>query len=147
MPSERRFWNAVVFHSLTLQGIYGREMFETWYKMTSLIQSGVDISTCHHHHFPFQQFKEAIELASPATLERSCGFCYVVILSEIEGSLTMSQSEIEIPRLRFAALGRQRRESELPQLRRPFFVALKLEHHAADMLVILMPLQKAQAFL
>jgi threonine 3-dehydrogenase len=53
----------VVFHSLTLRGIYGREMFETWYKMTSLIQSGVDISPVITHHSPFQQFKEAIELA------------------------------------------------------------------------------------
>src|SRR6266513_1087477 len=53
----------VVIHSLRLQGIYGREMFETWYKMTSLIQSGVDISPVITHRFPFQQFKEAIELA------------------------------------------------------------------------------------
>ena len=64
MPSTASIdWNVVVFHSLTLQGIYGREMFETWYKMTSLIQSGVDISPVITHHFPFQQFKEAIELA------------------------------------------------------------------------------------
>ena len=64
MPSTASIdWNVVVFHSLTLRGIYGREMFETWYKMTSLIQSGVDISPVITHHFPFQQFKEAIELA------------------------------------------------------------------------------------
>jgi len=64
MPSTASIdWNVVVFHSLTLQGIYGREMFETWYKMTSLIQSGVDISPVITHHFPFQQFTEAIELA------------------------------------------------------------------------------------
>ena len=64
MPSTASIdWNVVVFHSLTLQGIYGREMFETWYKMTSLIQSGVDISPVITHHFPFQQFKEAVELA------------------------------------------------------------------------------------
>src|SRR5438874_1800912 len=64
MPSTAAIdWNVVVFHSLTLQGIYGREMFETWYKMTSLIQSGVDISPVITHHFQFQQFKEAIELA------------------------------------------------------------------------------------
>src|SRR5439155_1054128 len=62
MPSTAPIdWNVVVFHSLTLQGIYGREMFETWYKMTSLIQSGVDISPVITHRFPFQQFKEAIE--------------------------------------------------------------------------------------
>jgi threonine 3-dehydrogenase len=56
-------WNDVIFKGLVIKGIYGREMFETWYKMTSLIQSGVDISPVITHHFPFQQFKEAIELA------------------------------------------------------------------------------------
>src|ERR1700687_1244968 len=55
-------WNLVVFNQLTIKGIYGREMYETWYKMTALIQSGVDISPVITHHFPFTQFKEAIEL-------------------------------------------------------------------------------------
>jgi threonine 3-dehydrogenase len=64
MPSNASIdWNTVVFHSLTLKGIYGREMFETWYKMTALIQSGLDISPVITHHFPFTEFKEAIELA------------------------------------------------------------------------------------
>jgi threonine 3-dehydrogenase len=64
MPSSASIdWNIVVFHSLTIKGIYGREMFETWYKMTSLIQSGLDISPVITHHFPFTDFKEAIELA------------------------------------------------------------------------------------
>ena len=36
-------WDLVVFNGLTLKGIYGREMYETWYKMTSMIQSGLDI--------------------------------------------------------------------------------------------------------
>jgi threonine 3-dehydrogenase len=64
MPSSAPIdWNMVVFHSLTIKGIYGREMFETWYKMTSLIQSGLDISPVITHRFPFTQFKEAIELA------------------------------------------------------------------------------------
>ena len=56
-------WNVVVFHSLTLQGIYGRKMFETWYKMTALIQSGLDISPVITHRFSYTRFKEAIELA------------------------------------------------------------------------------------
>jgi threonine 3-dehydrogenase len=56
-------WNVVVFHGLTIKGIYGRKMFETWYKMTSLIQSGLDISPVITHRFPFAQFKDAIELA------------------------------------------------------------------------------------
>jgi threonine 3-dehydrogenase len=64
MPSSAAIdWNVVVFHSLTLRGIYGREMFETWYKMTSLIQSGLDISPVITHRFPYNQFQEAIELA------------------------------------------------------------------------------------
>src|SRR5438477_7966500 len=64
MPSSAPIdWNLVVFHSLTIKGIYGREMFETWYKMTSMIQSGLDISPVITHRFPFTQFKEGIELA------------------------------------------------------------------------------------
>ncbi len=55
-------WNLVVFNQLTLKGIYGREMYETWYKMTSLIQSGLDISPVITHHFPYDQFEEGIEL-------------------------------------------------------------------------------------
>jgi threonine 3-dehydrogenase len=55
-------WNLVVFNQLTIKGIYGREMYETWYKMTALIQSGLDISPVITHRFPYRQFKEAIEL-------------------------------------------------------------------------------------
>ena len=55
-------WNLVVFNQLTLKGIYGREMYETWYKMTSLIQSGLDISPVITHRFPYTEFREAIEL-------------------------------------------------------------------------------------
>ncbi len=55
-------WNLVVFHGLTIKGIYGREMFETWYKMTALIQSGLDITPVITHHFPFANFLEGVEL-------------------------------------------------------------------------------------
>jgi threonine 3-dehydrogenase len=55
-------WNLVVFNQLTIKGIYGREMYETWYKMTAMIQSGLDISPVITHRFPYTQFKEAIEL-------------------------------------------------------------------------------------
>ena len=41
-------WNQVIFKGLTLKGIYGREMFETWYKMASLLQSGLDARPDHH---------------------------------------------------------------------------------------------------
>ena len=55
-------WNLVVFSALTIKGIYGREMYETWYKMTAMIQSGLDISPVITHHFPYTQFQEGIEL-------------------------------------------------------------------------------------
>lgn len=55
-------WNLVVFNGLTIKGIYGREMYETWYKMTAMIQSGLDISPVITHRFPYTQFKEGVEL-------------------------------------------------------------------------------------
>ena len=55
-------WNTVVFSALTIKGVYGREMYETWYKMTAMIQSGLDISPVITHHFPYTEFKEAIEM-------------------------------------------------------------------------------------
>jgi threonine 3-dehydrogenase len=65
-------WNLVVFHGLTIKGIYGREMFETWYKMTSLIQSGLDISPVITHHFPYTKVIEGIELMKSGQSVRSC---------------------------------------------------------------------------
>src|SRR5256886_14270448 len=55
-------WNTVVFNQLTIKGIYGREMYETWYKMTAMIQSGLDITPVITHHFPYTEFRGAIEL-------------------------------------------------------------------------------------
>jgi threonine 3-dehydrogenase len=55
-------WNRVVFSALTINGIYGREMYETWYKMTAMIPSGLDISPVITHRFPYTEFKEGIEL-------------------------------------------------------------------------------------
>jgi len=52
-------WNHVIFKGLFLKGIYGREMFETWYKMASLLQSGLDISPVITHRFPVDKFEEA----------------------------------------------------------------------------------------
>jgi threonine 3-dehydrogenase len=57
-------WNKVVFNMLTIRGIYGREMYETWYKMIALIQSGLDISPVITHRFPYTDFQEAFELMS-----------------------------------------------------------------------------------
>ena len=55
-------WNAVVFNMLTIKGIYGREMYETWYKMTAMIQSGLDISPVITHRFHYTEFQTAFDL-------------------------------------------------------------------------------------
>ena len=54
-------WNAVIFKGLILKGIYGREMFETWYKMSSMIQSGLDVSAMITHRFPIDAFQEGFD--------------------------------------------------------------------------------------
>jgi threonine 3-dehydrogenase len=53
----------VVFKMLTIKGIYGREMYETWYKMTVMLQSGLDITPAITHRFPAEQFEEAFATA------------------------------------------------------------------------------------
>jgi len=55
-------WNKVVFNMLTIKGIYGREMYETWYKMTALIQGGLDITPVITHRFPYTEFQQAFDL-------------------------------------------------------------------------------------
>ena len=55
-------WNTVVFNGLTIKGIYGREMYETWYKMTSMIQSGLDITPLITHRFNYTEFQEGFEI-------------------------------------------------------------------------------------
>jgi threonine 3-dehydrogenase len=55
-------WNTVVFNMLTIKGIYGREMYETWYKMTVLIQSGLDLSPVITHRFHYSEFEKAFEV-------------------------------------------------------------------------------------
>ena len=51
-------WTQVIFKGLTIKGIYGREMFETWYKMASLLQSGLSIAPVITHHFPVADYLE-----------------------------------------------------------------------------------------
>jgi threonine 3-dehydrogenase len=55
-------WNDVIFKGLVIKGIYGREMFETWYKMSSMIQSGLNIGPIITHHFGIDEFQPAFEL-------------------------------------------------------------------------------------
>ena len=54
-------WNTVVFNMLTIQGIYGREMYETWYKMTVMLQSGLDIGPVITHRLPFAEFQQGFD--------------------------------------------------------------------------------------
>ena len=54
-------WNKVIFNGLTIKGIYGREMYETWYQMTSMLQSGLDISTVITHRFAFEDFQKGFD--------------------------------------------------------------------------------------
>jgi threonine 3-dehydrogenase len=54
-------WNTVVFNMLTIKGIYGREMYETWYKMTVMIESGLDITPVITHRLPFNEFEAGFE--------------------------------------------------------------------------------------
>lgn len=55
-------WNQVIFKGLTIKGIYGREMFETWYKMASLIQSGLDISPIISHQMNVDDFQQGFDI-------------------------------------------------------------------------------------
>ena len=54
-------WNQVIFNQLTLRGIYGREMYETWYKMTVMLESGLDISGVITHRLPWQEFTKGFD--------------------------------------------------------------------------------------
>jgi len=62
-------WNKIVFKGLFIKGIYGREMFETWYKMVSLIKSGLDVSPIITHKLPVQEYQKGFELM----LSGQCG--------------------------------------------------------------------------
>jgi threonine 3-dehydrogenase len=55
-------WNKVVFNMLTIKGIYGREMYETWYKMTVMLESGLDIRPVITHRFHFTEFEKGFEV-------------------------------------------------------------------------------------
>jgi threonine 3-dehydrogenase len=57
-------WGQVIFKGLMLKGIYGREMFETWYKMVSMLQSGLDVAPVITHRFAAEDFQEAFQVAN-----------------------------------------------------------------------------------
>ncbi|MBA2373789.1 MAG: L-threonine 3-dehydrogenase, partial [Chloroflexi bacterium] len=56
-------WDKVIFNGLTITGIYGREMYETWYKMTVMLQSGLDIKPAITHRFGFRDHEAAFAAA------------------------------------------------------------------------------------
>jgi threonine 3-dehydrogenase len=55
-------WNEVIFKGLVIKGIYGREMFETWYKMASMLQSGLDVSPIITHRYGIGDYRQAFEV-------------------------------------------------------------------------------------
>jgi threonine 3-dehydrogenase len=57
-------WRTVIFNMLTIKGIYGREMYETWYKMSVMLQSGLDISPVITHRYRYTEFQEGFEVMS-----------------------------------------------------------------------------------
>lgn len=64
-------WNGVIFKMLTIKGIYGREMFETWYKMAALIQSGLDLTPSSPTTTPFKNTSRASTPCSAARAAKS----------------------------------------------------------------------------
>ena len=55
-------WNQVILKGLTLKGIYSWEMFETWYKMGSMLQSDLNLSPVITHHYPINQFESGFQV-------------------------------------------------------------------------------------
>ena len=55
-------WSRIVFKAITIKGVYGREIFETWYKMIAMLENGLDIRRVITHRFPVSDFKEAFEI-------------------------------------------------------------------------------------
>ena len=60
-------WSQVIFKGLVIKGIYGREMFETWYKMASLIQSGLDLTPIITHHYSIDDFQKGFDVMCSGT--------------------------------------------------------------------------------
>jgi threonine 3-dehydrogenase len=67
-PTEAAIdWNQVIFKGLILKGIYGREMFETWYKMAALLEGGLDVKPVLTHHLPMAKFEDAFAAVRSGT--------------------------------------------------------------------------------
>jgi len=72
-------WNQVIFSMLTIKGIYGREMYETWYLMQSMLLSGLDIHPVITHRFHYAEFEKAFEVMHSGNSGK-------VILNWVEGN-------------------------------------------------------------
>ncbi len=72
-PTTTVDWSEIIFKALTIKGIYGREMWETWYMMEQMLLAGLDITPVITHHFPVDRFQEAFEVMES-------GLCGKVIL-------------------------------------------------------------------
>jgi threonine 3-dehydrogenase len=70
LPASTKIdWDQVIFKGLVIKGIYGREIFETWYKMQTMLQSGLDISGVLTHRFRFDDFQKGFDVM----LSGNCG--------------------------------------------------------------------------
>ena len=72
-PTTTVDWSEIIFKALTIKGIYGREMWETWYKMEQMIVSGLDLTPVITHHFPIDDFQKGFDVMES-------GLCGKVIL-------------------------------------------------------------------
>ena len=71
-------WREVIFNMLTIKGIYGREMYETWYKMTAMLQSGLKLDPIVTHRLGYADFAKGFEVMNT-------GECSKVILTWAAG--------------------------------------------------------------
>jgi threonine 3-dehydrogenase len=70
LPSDFKVpWSDIIFKAITMKGIYGREMWETWYKMEQMIIGGIDLTPVITHHFPIDQFQKGFD----AMEDGNCG--------------------------------------------------------------------------
>lgn len=69
LPSEKRplDWSKIVLKALTIKGVYGREMFDTWYKMLSMLQSGLDVSAIITHRLPIADYEAGFAAMNEGT--------------------------------------------------------------------------------
>jgi threonine 3-dehydrogenase len=74
LPPTEIDWDYVIFNGLTIKGIYGRQMYETWYKVTMLLQCGLDIRPLITHRFHYTEYEKGFEVMKS-------GNCSKVILN------------------------------------------------------------------